>query len=48
LQSRDELSDSAIAAGCDFGEDAEENERDEPDNSDHEFEIRMDNDYSDT
>jgi hypothetical protein len=48
VQSWDELSESASAAGWDFGEDAEEDERDEPDNSDDEFEIRMDTDYSDT
>jgi hypothetical protein len=47
LQSSDELSVWAIAAGWDFGEDGEEDERDEPDSSDGEFEIRIDTDYSD-
>jgi hypothetical protein len=47
LQSWDELSESAVAAGWDFGEMAEEDDESESGSSDDEFELAVDQDVSD-
>jgi hypothetical protein len=47
LQSWDELSESAVAAGWDFAEPAEEDEEGESEGSDGEFELVVDPDVSD-
>jgi hypothetical protein len=47
LQSWDELSESAVTAGWDFGEPAEEDEESESGSSNDEFELEVNPDVSD-